>query len=281
MIVDAHLHLWDPARLRYPWLAGNELLHRPYLPGDFRRASADCDVEAMIFVQCEAEPGQYLLEAEWVAALAEHEPRIAAIVAWAPLELGAPARASLEQLAQLELVRGVRRIVQFEPDPEFCLQPDFIQGVKLLAEFGLTFDICTDWSRLPYVVRFARAVPGVRMVLDHIGKPPIAAGFLEPWATHLRELAHLPHVWCKMSGVATEADHSNWNDSQLAPYIDTAIQAFGCERLMFGGDWPVSTQAIDYRRWVELLQRALAGASTADRDRFWRRNALDFYGLAT
>lgn len=280
MIVDAHLHLWDPARLRYPWLDGNALLDRPHLPDDFRRASEGCDVEAMIFVQCEAGPGQHLLETEWVASLAEQEPRIAAIVAWAPLELGASARDSLERLTRHERVRGIRRIVQFEPDPAFCLQPDFIQGVKLLAEFGLTFDICTDWSRLPYVVRFARAVPEVPMVLDHIGKPPIAAGLIEPWATHLRELADLPHVWCKMSGVATEADHSNWNDAQLAPYIDTAIQAFGYERLMFGGDWPVSTQAIDYRRWIALLQRVLAGASAADQDRFWRRNALYFYGLA-
>ena len=279
MIVDAHLHLWDPTLLRYPWLDGNALLNRAYLPKDFRDATEGCDIKSMVFVQCEVDPAQSLHEVEWVTTLSEREARIAAIVAWAPLERGHAAHQVLERLKQFPLVRGIRRIVQFEPDPAFCLRPDFIDGVRLLADYGLTFDICTDWSRLGNVVRFAQAVPEVPMVLDHIGKPPIATGQMEPWISQLQDIASLPHVWCKLSGVATEADHRDWNEAQLTPYIATAIEAFGYERLMFGGDWPVSTQAVAYRQWVSLLERSTAMASPADRDRFWHRNAEQFYGL--
>ena len=280
MIVDAHLHLWDPARIRYPWLDGSALLDRPYLLEDFRRASQGCAVEAMVFVQCEAQPAQALDEARWVQRLAEDEPRLAGLVAWAPLEKGRSVAADLEELKRLKLLRGIRRIVQFEPDPAFCLRPDFIEGVRTLAQFDLSFDICTDWSRMANVVAFASAVPEVPLVLDHIGKPPIAAGALEPWATHIRALARLPNVHCKISGVATEADHSQWTEAQLRPYIEVAVEAFGFDRIMFGGDWPVALLAVEYRRWVAILETLFATASKSQQDQFWRGNAARFYRLA-
>lgn len=280
-IVDAHLHLWDPQRLRYPWLEDNTMLNRPFLLDDFRRAASGCDVQAMVFVQCEAEPAACFDEAAWVARLAEDEPRLAALVAWAPLEKGPSVRDDLGRLARHQLLRGIRRIIQFEPDPRFCLRPEFIAGVRTLAEFGLSFDICTDWSRLPHVVQFAAAVPEVPMVLDHIGKPPVAEGTLEPWASDLRALAGLPHVWCKISGVATEACHDSWSEEQLQRYIAVAIDAFGFDRIMFGGDWPVATQAIDYLRWIEVLERMFERASAQQRDSFWRQNAIRFYRLAS
>lgn len=278
-IVDAHLHLWDPHRLRYPWLDDNAQLNRSYLLEDFRRASEGCNVQAMVFVQCEAAPEACYAEAEWVAGLAAEEPRLAGLVAWAPLEKGDAVRSDLARLAKHRLLRGIRRIIQFEPDRRFCLRPDFIAGVRTLGEFGLSFDICTDWSRLEYVAEFAARVPEIPMVLDHIGKPPIAADQPEPWATRLRALALLPNVWCKISGVATEADHLGWTERQLHSYIRVAIEAFGFERTMFGGDWPVAVQAIGYRRWIELLEDSLKDASAAQSERFWRGNATRFYRL--
>jgi len=278
-IIDSHVHLWDPELLRYPWLAGNATLNRRHLPGDFTRASRGVTVDRMIFVQCEADPADSLAEAVWVSGLAELEPRLAAIVAWAPLEKGAAVREDLERLVEIELVRGIRRIIQFEPDRDFCLRPGFLAGVRLLAEFGLTFDICTDWTRLPQVIAFARAVPTVPMVLDHIGKPPIASGEFEPWAGNLRVLAGSPNVSCKISGVATEADHENWTDGALRPYIEQAIDAFGFQRIMFGGDWPVAVQAIGYARWVGILDEILGTAGEPQRRDFWSDNARRFYRL--
>lgn len=279
-IVDAHLHLWDPRHLRYPWLDGHALLERAYGLADYARATQSNPPAAMVFVQCEVEPAQALAEARWVSGLAAQDPRIEGIVAWAPLEKGRAARAELEALARLPLVRGIRRIVQFEPDPAFCLQPAFIEGVRLLEEFDWSFDICTDWSRMGNVVRFAREVAGVRLVLDHLGKPPVAAGHLEPWASQLRELAALPNVWCKISGLATEADHASWTRDALRRYLDVGLDAFGLERLLYGGDWPVCLQAIELTGWVSLLDEWLGPAAAHGLERFWGGNARHVYRLA-
>jgi len=278
-IVDTHLHLWDPHHLRYPWLDGHALLQRAYLLPDYARATRDLDVAAAVFVQCEAETAHALREAAWVQSLADADPRIAGIVAWAPLERGAGAARDIAALAAHRLLRGVRRIIQFEPDPTFCLQPAFIDGVRLLAANRLTFDICIDHRQMAAALQFAAQVPEVTMVLDHIGKPDIRGRRVEPWAAQLREFAALPHVHCKISGVATEADHARWTEPELRRYLDVAFDCFGFDRVMFGGDWPVALQAIGYRAWVELLDRHLAGARPDERRRFWHDNAMQFYRL--
>jgi L-fuconolactonase len=278
-IIDSHLHLWDPAQLRYPWLDAVDALRRPFLRGDFDAAAADVAIEAMVFVQCEAAFDAFEAEADWMAGQALADPRIKAMIAWAPLETGRAVAADLARLARHAILRGIRRIIQFEPDLDFCLRPDFIEGVRTLEAFGLTFDICVDRRHLANVVRFAEDVPGVPMVLDHIGKPAIRDGAVEPWRSDLRRLAALPHLHCKISGVATEADHAHWREDDLRRYIDAAIEAFGFDRVMFGGDWPVATQAIAYGDWVALLDRALDGVPEPDRRKFWRGNAAAFYRL--
>lgn len=278
-IIDTHLHLWDPAKLRYAWLDGNAVLDRPYRLADYDHATESLDIEAMVFLQCEVDTAQYRDEADWVAALAAQDPRIQGLVAWAPLEKGAAVAEDLGYLARHSILRGIRRIIQFEPDLDFCLRPGFIEGVQTLADFGLSFDICIDHRHLANTLKFAASVAEVPMILDHIGKPAIRDGGLEPWASQMRELAHLPHVHCKISGVATEADHASWTEDDLARYIDVAIDAFGFDRVMFGGDWPVAVQAIGYRDWVALLDRRLAGVPAADRAKFWNGNAARFYRL--
>jgi L-fuconolactonase len=277
--VDSHLHLWDPDRIRYPWLAGVAGLNRPFLLPELKRVSREVAVEAFVFVQCEAAFDQFEEEAAFAVEQAAAEPRIKGLVAWAPLEKGRAVEADLSRLSRHAMLRGIRRIIQFEPDLGFCLREDFVEGVRTLADFHLSFDICIDRRHLANAIRFAEQVPGVALVLDHIGKPDIRSGSHEPWASELAELARLPHVWCKISGVATEADHRGWTEDALRRYIDTAIEVFGFDRVMFGGDWPVSTQAIGYEPWVTLVDRALVGVADADRRKLWRDNAAAFYRL--
>jgi L-fuconolactonase len=278
-IVDTHLHLWDPNFLRYAWLDGNALLNRPYLLDDYRRHTDSVEVGKMVFLQCECEPAQHLDEAAWVTELAGQDARIQGIVAWSPLELGDGARPSLEVLAQNPLVKGIRRIIQFEADPNFSLQPDFVRGVQLLPEYGLSFDLCIHHGQMANTIRLVEQCPDVQFILDHIGKPDIGQGVLEPWATELRDLAGFPNVWCKMSGLVTEADHQAWTPADLQPYIDTVLDCFGFDRVMYGGDWPVAYQATEYPRWVATLERAVAGCTLDELRKLFRDNAIAFYRL--
>ncbi|UEM23347.1 amidohydrolase family protein [Skermanella mucosa] len=278
-IIDSHVHLYDPSVLGYPWMAGVPALNRPHLPGDFTGACGPIPVDRLVFVEVDAAPADRLAEADWVTGLAEADPRIGAIVAAAPLELGSAAEPHLERLAERRLVRGVRRLIQSEPDPEFCLRPDFIEGVRLLPRYGFSFDICVYHGQLAAAVELVRRCPEVRFVLDHAGKPGIRAGLIDRWRTDIEAMAELPNVWCKLSGMATEADHVAWNREDLRPYIDHVIECFGFRRVMFGGDWPVSTLATDYPRWIETVLWATQFCTSADRRRLMRENAAEFYAL--
>ena len=279
-IVDTHLHVWDPQVLCYPWLADIPLLNKPYLLDDYDRACGATEVEKMVFLQAECDFALYRQEADWVASLARRDERIEGIVPWAPLEKGRAVRAELEVLAQNPRVKGIRRIIQFEPDLEFCLRPDFMEGVKLLPEFGMSFDICIAHIHMENTIKFVRQCPEVRFVLDHIGKPDIKNHVLDPWRTHLKKLASIPNVWCKMSGLVTEADHRSWTPKDLKPYIDHVLECFGFDRVMYGGDWPVAFQATEYPHWVETLQRAVEGCSATELRKLFRDNGIDFYRLA-
>jgi L-fuconolactonase len=236
-------------------------------------------VEKMVFLQCEADFAQFREEAAWVTSLAQQDPRIAGIVPWAPLEKGDAARPELEKFAENKLIKGVRRIIQFEPDIEFCLRPDFVQGVQALPEYGFSFDICISHIQLANTVKLVAQCPDVQFILDHIGKPDIKHQVFEPWRTEITTLASLPNVWCKISGLVTEADHQRWTQEDLKPYIGHVIDSFGFDRVMYGGDWPVAYQATTYPRWVETLEWAVQGCSEHDLRRLFRDNASKFYRL--
>jgi L-fuconolactonase len=281
-IVDAHLHLWDPAHFRIPWLDSSDLLNRSYDVQTFREHAADLNIAAMVYVQVDVAPAYALLEAQHVAQLATHEPRLQGIVAWAPLEDGECVRTFLEALVAIgPLIKGVRRILQGEPDPAYCLQPSFIRGVEMLAEYGLSFDVCIYHYQLPAVIELVRQCPTVTFILDHIAKPDIRGGGLDPWRVHIATLARLPNVVCKISGVATEADHARWTVDDLAPYIWHALEVFGEDRVMFGGDWPVALLATSYRRWVETVATLTAGLSPEAQRKLWSDNARRVYRLPT
>lgn len=277
-IVDTHLHIWDPVTLDYPWLTDVPPINRAHLPAEYREITAGFPVQKMIFVQCEAAFAQYRQEVDWVTARAAEEPRIRGIVAWAPLEKGEAARAALADLAANPLLRGIRRILQFEDDPAFCLRPDFVKGVQLLPEFNLHFEICIKGDdQFKNTLELVRQCPDVSFILNHIGKPYIKEGIMEPWAGYLRELAGMPNTWCKMSGLVNEADWDSWTAHDLRPYIDCVLECFGFDRVAFGGDWPVVTLAANWRQWVETLWEALGGCSDAERRKLFCENAETFY----
>lgn len=278
-IVDTHLHVWDTELLRYSWLDDIPLLNKPYLLEDYDKACGPVAVERMVFLQAEVDSHLFMEEAEWVNSLAEQDNRLQGIVPWAPLENGDAVESALEQLSANPRVKGIRRIVQFEPDIAFCLRPGFIRGVQLLSKFNLSCDICIFHPQLANTIKMVAQCPDVQFILDHIGKPDIKNGLLDPWRAELKTLSAFPNVWCKMSGLVTEADHANWTKAQLKPYIDHVLECFGFDRVMYGGDWPVAYQATEYPRWVETLAWAVEGCSDDELKKLFRDNAIAFYRL--
>ena len=276
-IVDSHVHLWDPVRLRYSWLDGLPTLNHPFLLPDFAVASATANVTKLIFVECGCEPTQNLTEVDWVSSLAKGESRLKGIIAHAPLEKGAAVRAELHALASRPLVKGVRRLLQGEHDKEFCLRPEFVGGVKLLAEFSFTFDLCVRHEQLGGVAELARRVPQVTFVLDHFGKPDVRGKIIEAWATDLKMLAALPNVVCKISGLTTEANRYRWQSEDLKVYLAQALECFGFDRILFGSDWPVAALATSYKRWIETVQDFFSFAREVNRIKLFQTNAERIY----
>jgi L-fuconolactonase len=278
-IIDTHVHLCDYNSLRYPWLADIPALQRSFFLSDYDRACGAIQVEKMVFVQYECDPVQYKDEIAFVTRIARQDRRLSGIVAWAPMEKGDAVRPELEALTQNPLVRGVRRIIQFEPDREFCLRPDFIEGVQALSGLNLSFDICISHIHMANTAKFVRRCPDVRFVLDHIGKPDIKKHLFEPWAAEIKKLSELPNVACKISGMITEADHQNWKKEDLKPYIDHVISCFGLDRVMFGGDWPVVTLAGELQDWLKSLTWAVGGCSADELKKLFHDNAIRIYRI--
>ena len=278
-IVDPHLHIWDRTRLDYPWLKDVPFLDRDYSLADYNAACGSIDVDTLVFVQCEADRRQFVDEADFVAEQAASDPRLLGMVTWAPVEKGRAVADDLAALSGHALLRGVRQIIEFEADPDFCLRPAVIEGVRTVGEHGLSFDICINYRQLPKVIAFARQCPDVPMVLDHVGKPGVRDGDLDPWRAQMRELAQCANVYCKLSSLPTEADHDNWSVDQIRPFIDAAVDSFGFDRLMYAGDWPVSSQAVTLERWVAIIDETMAGVGEDDLRKFYRDNAIAFYRL--
>ncbi|HVC82255.1 MAG TPA: amidohydrolase family protein [Chloroflexota bacterium] len=279
-IVDAHLHLWDPRHFPMSWLDSTPPLNQSFGLAEYRRQTEGVEIAAMVYLEVDVEKPYALLEARWAVLRAGEDPRLQGIVPWAPLEYGDRARAYLTELRAISpLIKGVRRIVQGEPAPDFCLQPDFVTGVRLLPEYDLSFDLCIRADQLPSTVSLARQCPDTQFILDHCGKPAVGAHMLDPWRDHITALAALPNVYCKVSGLVTEADHQHWAAEDLAPYVDHVLNVFGEDRVVFGGDWPVATLASTYPRWVEALDRLTASLSDPARRKLWAENARQFYRL--
>ena len=255
-------------------------IHRTARPNT-RQRSAAWRWNNLVFVEVDVAEGRHLDEAVWVEHAARHDSRVQAIVAAMPLERGAAAEPDVAAFARMPLARGVRRLIQGHVDePGWCLRPEFVAGVKLLATYDLGFEICIYHPQMADAIELVRRCPEVRFILDHIGKPGIRDGLREPWWSQMRELARLPNVICKVSGVVTEADHDSWTYDQVAPYVAHAIECFGFDRVAFGGDWPVMELATRYPDWVALVDRVTAGTAEADLRKLYRDTAIGYYRLS-
>jgi len=278
-IIDSHVHLWDPARIPLRWASRAPALNKRQLMSEYDEACGAVEVAAMVFMECDVIADRHLDEAIMVSEIAQHAPRLKAIVAHAPLEKGEEVAEDLDALARLPQLRGIRRILQDEADIQAVLDDKFIAALNLLPRNNLHFEICIYHHQLGAIVDLVRRLPNVTFMLDHIAKPPIRAGTIEPWRTRIAELAAVPNVMCKLSGLATEADHDNWQPADLRPYIDHVVDSFGFDRLIFGSDWPVLTMAGSLPQWVAVLDEALSGASEDELRYFWVENAEAFYRL--
>ena len=275
--VDTHVHFWDQQNLPYPWLVEVPSIAHAHLPATLRDETAPRFPVKMVFVECGAPA---MAEVGWVERLAMSERRIVAIVAKVQIDAGDASIQAINELTTRPLVRGVRHLIQSEPDPNFCLRPAFVDGVNELGRAGLSFDICCKHHQLGAIVELVRRCAGTRFILDHAGKPDIARRLLDPWREHIRALAALPNVDCKFSGFITEADHAQWTIEDLRPFTHHLLETFGPSRLLFGGDWPVVKLAGSYVRWLNTAEQLTAHLPAEARQAIFHDTAIRVYRLS-
>jgi L-fuconolactonase len=275
MVIDSHHHFWHYNPREYGWITESmSVLRRDFLPTDLKNEITGAGVEGVVSVQAR----QSLAETRWLLELADKNDFIRGVVGWAPLR-SPEVQKDLQQLAGRKKLKSVRHVLQDEPDDDFMLRPQFDRGMAALREFGLRYDILIFERHLPQAIRLVDRHPHLTLILDHIAKPRIKDSVLSPWRENLAELARRPNVYCKLSGVVTEAEHRSWTAAQLRPYMDAALEAFGPRRLMFGSDWPVCLLACEYGRWFEIVSDFALRLSSAERARLLGETAIEAYGL--
>jgi L-fuconolactonase len=275
MIVDAHHHFWRYSAAELGWIDDHmAALQRDFLPADLEPELAAAGIDQVVSVQAR----QSLEETRWLLELADGSPFVAGVVGWVPL--AAPSiSAMLAELAAHPKLVGVRHVLQDEPDPGYMLRDDFQRGLRALRAFELSYDLLIYERQLPQAIELVDRHPQQPFVIDHLAKPAIKLGALEPWAGRLRELARRPHVTCKLSGLVTEIGRPGWSVADLRPYAEVVLDAFGPERVVFGSDWPVCLVACGYARWMEIVRELLAGLSPAERAAVLGGNARRAYRL--
>lgn len=274
MRIDAHHHFWRYSPDEYNWIDDSmNVLRRDFLPTDLAAEIAGSGVEGVISVQAR----QMMAETEWLLTMASGRPWIRGVVGWAPLaEANVPAL--LDRLAAHPELRGFRHVLQAEPD-SYMERTDFNAGLSHLHRLGLAFDILIYHHQLPAAIRLVDRHPHQIFVLDHIAKPDIRGGSLQPWASNLGEMARRPNVFCKLSGVVTEADYGAWSYAHILPFMETALAAFGPERTMFGSDWPVCRVATTYAGWIDTVERFTASLSADEQRALFAETATRAYRL--
>ncbi|MEU8266390.1 amidohydrolase family protein [Sphaerisporangium sp. NPDC049002] len=279
-MIDAHHHLWDTTRREYPWMAGEALapLRRPYGIDDLRRETTAAGVERTVLVQTTSSAEE---TEEFLATAAASGGLIAGVVGW--VDLTDPGVA--DELMRLrtgpggDLLAGIRHAVQDEPDPAWLSRPDVRHGIRAVGQAGLAYDLLVLTPQLPAAIEIVRDLPGVRFVLDHAAKPPIASGATEPWASGIKAIAESPNVTCKLSGLVTEATWTDWDSPRVAPYADHVLSCFGPDRVMFGSDWPVCELAASYGQVTDLARALTTALSENEREQFFTTTAQTAYAL--
>ncbi len=275
MKIDTHQHFWKYNDRDYVWMtAGMDKLRKDHLPTDLLPFIGAADISATVAVQAR----QCLEESAWLLQLADEHPFIRAVVGWVDLSSERVVE-QLEQLAQHPKFRGVRHVVHDEPDGGFMLRESFLNGLSQLKRFGLTYDLLLFPRHLPVACDVVRRFPDQLFVVDHIAKPPVRTGEIEPWARDLKRLAGFANVFCKISGLVTEAKWDSWEAQDFEPYLDVVLDAFGPHRLMIGSDWPVCTLAADYTSAINLGANYIGRLSGDEQRAILERNPIEFYSL--
>lgn len=274
MKIDSHHHFWKYDPVEYGWIDESmRAIRRDFLPEHLRAEITAAGVDGVVSV--EARPS--VVETQWLLDFASQHDFIKGVVGW--VELVSPnVGADLERFAANPKFKSVRHVVQGEPDG-FILRDDFNRGICELKRFELVYDVLIFERQLPQTIRFVDAHPDQIFVLDHIAKPRIKENVLEPWRKNIRELAQRENVFCKVSGMVTEADYQRWTEDQLRSYFETVLEAFGPNRMMFGSDWPVCLVACGYGRWRQLVRDWINQLSKAEQDRILGGTAIEAYKL--
>ncbi|RKP52902.1 amidohydrolase [Cohnella endophytica] len=275
MKIDAHQHYWKLSRGDYGWLTPDlSILYKDFLPGDLEPILSECGFDKTIVVQAAAT----IEETEFLLGLAERFDTIAGVVGWVDIESDY-FEYQINTLMKHPKFVGVRIMLQDIEEPDYVLQPQIVKGLRLLADRDFPVDLLVKEHQLPSIAKLVKLVPHLRGVINHIGKPNIALKALDPWTKWIDEIAANPNIYCKLSGMVTEADHRQWTPSDIEPYILHALKAFGTKRLIYGSDWPVCLLAASYSQVVDVAERALPNSTAAEREDFYGNNALRFYKL--
>src|SRR6185437_3102744 len=274
--IDAHHHLWQYSPEEYPWmLDGMEKIRKDFLVPQLQDVTRTAGVTGTVAVQAR----QTLEETEWLLNLADGTSLIRGIVGWVPL-IEEDIAKRLEVFSAKPKLRGVRHVLHDEPDDLYMLREDFNRGISLLKDFDLVYDILIFERHLPQTLEFVDRHPNQVFVLDHIAKPKIRNKIFSPWDRGITELASRENVYCKISGMVTEADWNDWSESDLRPYFDAVLQAFGPPRVMFGSDWPVIEVACEYGRWSRIVRGWISQQSPADQSAILAETAKKAYSLS-
>ncbi|MEZ6063112.1 MAG: amidohydrolase family protein [Planctomycetaceae bacterium] len=277
MRIDAHQHFWNLSLpFNYGWLRtdDHQAICRDYLPGDLKPHLAATGVQKSVFVQTQHD----LDETRWALSLADENDFVAGIVGWVDLASDECADQLAEFSGHPKFV-GIRHVTQDEPDDDFIVRPDVIQGLKVLQQHRVPFDLLFYAKHLKHAETLGRELPELPMVIDHLAKPKIKAGITAGWIDDLKAASKFPNIFCKLSGMVTEADWTNWRPADLRPYVDAALEAFGPDRCMFGSDWPVCELAATYEQVHGALEELSGDLSDSERDRIFGGTATEFYGL--
>lgn len=269
-MIDSHQHFWQVGRFDYPWMSGG-ILCRDYLPADL---APIIQTNRTVLVQA----SNSVAESKWLLELANTNSFIAGVVGWVDL-MSPEINTQLDELCADPKFKGVRHLVESEPDDDWLVRPAVLEGLKQLSARGLSYDLLVHTRHLKYVPRVAESCPELALVIDHLAKPPIARGEITEWSRSLQPLARYPNLHCKLSGLVTEANWDSWKTDDLRPYVETALDYFGPDRMMFGSDYPVCLLAASYERVLDSFQQILKSLSDAYRDKIFSQNAEKFYRL--
>jgi L-fuconolactonase len=274
-IVDSHQHFWQVGRFDYPWMSSEvPVLYRDYLPPTLAPVLERNEVARTVLVQA----SNSLSESRWLLSMANDYPFIAGVVGWVDLT-DAELEQRLPELISNPKFKGVRHLVESEPAEDWLVQPNVIKGLQTLASHKVTYDLLVHTRHLRHVKTVAESCPELSLVVDHMAKPPVASGEISEWLRELKAVAMFPNVYCKLSGLVTEANHSAWKLDDLRPFVESALELFGPTRLLFGSDYPVCLLAASYDRVLDSFRELLKELNDDERSRIFSKNAVEFYRL--